>query len=139
MVALAQERLNGLTNVTIVKNDGQTLSQFADASCDFVYCVNVFQHIPDRGWIESYMGEIHRVLKAGGVAKVQVDGRGESRLWRSAAAIVGHDSWAGSLFTRRELVEMARKHGFVVVRCGYASDGGIRWPRQALWLHARRP
>jgi SAM-dependent methyltransferase len=128
-----------VANVTIVKGDGRTLSQIPDATVDFVYCVNVFQHIPVRAWIESYMGEIYRVLRAGGVVKIQVDGRGESRFWRLAEALVGHDSWIGGLFTRRELVEMARRHGFVIDRCDYATEGGVRWQRQALWLHAARP
>jgi hypothetical protein len=82
---------------------------------------------------------MRRVLKPGGVVTIQADGRGESRFWRGVQALVGRDSWTGSLFTREELREMAVRHGFVVVRCEYAPEGGIRWHRQALWLQARKP
>ena len=139
MITLARDRLRPWPNVTVAKNDGRTLAAFPDGAFDYVYSVNVVQHIPDRGWIESYMGEIHRVLRAGGLATIQVDGRGESRGWRLIKAVVGADSWAGTLLTRQELIDLARRYGFVVVRCAFSEGAGIRWKRQGLWLRVRRP
>lgn len=139
MVNLARERMRDVGNLTVLKNDGHTLSMFPHGKFDFVYTVNVFQHIPYRAWIESYVREIYRVLKSGGEAKIQADGRAESFLWRLERSITGHDSWAGIWLSRRELAEMARRCGFLVHRCEYAHGRGIRWRRQGLWLHVRKP
>jgi SAM-dependent methyltransferase len=138
MITLARERLRPWPNVTVAKNDGRTLAAFPDGAFDFVYSVNVFQHIPDRTWIESYMSEIHRVLRSGGQTTIQMDGRGESPLWRLVKSLAGADSWAGTLLTRQELIDLSRRHSFVVVRCAF-SQGGIRWRGQGLWLRARKP
>jgi SAM-dependent methyltransferase len=138
MITLARERLRPWPNVTVAKNDGRTLAAFPDGAFDFVYSVNVFQHIPDRTWIESYMSEIHRVLRSGGQTTIQMDGRGESPLWRLVKSLAGADSWAGTLLTRQELIDLSRRHSFVVVRCAF-SQGGIRWRGQGLWLRALKP
>lgn len=138
MITLAQRRLDALTNVTLIKNDGYDLSMLRDRQIDLVYCVNVFQHIHSRDWVERYMLEIYRVLVPGGVARIQVDGRAESAIWRLAKRVVGDDSWVGQLFTRSELHGLARRCGFVVERCGFTRDAGIRWKRQGLWLSARK-
>lgn len=40
-------------------------------SIDVVYSVIVFQHIPERKIIDIYMAEIYRVLKPGGIVRIQ--------------------------------------------------------------------
>ncbi|HEY6072711.1 MAG TPA: hypothetical protein VIV15_04765, partial [Anaerolineales bacterium] len=75
----------------------------------------------------------------GGQATIQVDGRGESPAWRFVKSIVGADSWAGTLLTRQELIDLAHRYGFAVVRCAFSGGEGIRWKRQGLWLRVRRP
>lgn len=42
-----------------------------DTAIDLVYSVIVFQHIPDRKIIDIYMDEIYRVLKPGGMIRIQ--------------------------------------------------------------------
>lgn len=61
---------NVFTSVT----DG-TLASRPDASLDLVFSFIVFQHIPDRAPIRTYVEESSRVLKPGGVLRFQVDGR----------------------------------------------------------------
>lgn len=42
-----------------------------DCSVDFVYSFLVFQHIPSKEIVESYLKEAFRVMKPGGVIRVQ--------------------------------------------------------------------
>jgi SAM-dependent methyltransferase len=138
MVSLARVRLQGVHNISVHKNDGASLSMFPDGKFDFVFSFAVFQHIPSRAGVEAYLREIYRVLKAGGEMKVQVDGRGESLIWRYLQRLVSADSWFGVLFGSDEIAALVRKHGFEVVRT-YRTTRGGRWALQELWIHARRP
>jgi SAM-dependent methyltransferase len=62
------------TNVdyTVVPGDG-TLPGLADETFDFVVSVAVFQHVPDEAVISTYLEEIHRVSRQGGVALLHFD------------------------------------------------------------------
>lgn len=50
--------------------DGQTIP-YAEEYFDLVYSVIVFQHIPYRDMIQSYIREIKRVLQPEGVCRIQ--------------------------------------------------------------------
>ena len=67
MIARATENLRETPNAFAHVGDGSRLSQFEDASIDFIYSYAVFQHIPSRDVVLEYLGEIQRVLKPGGV------------------------------------------------------------------------
>lgn len=51
-----------------------TAMTLADNSFDLIYCSNVLEHIPED---RKAMGELHRVLKPGGLAILQVPIRGD--------------------------------------------------------------
>ena len=53
-----------------VKNDGASLP-FSDNSFDFVYSFTVFQHMHTRDIINSYVRETYRVLRPGGMCRIQ--------------------------------------------------------------------
>jgi ubiquinone/menaquinone biosynthesis C-methylase UbiE len=55
-----------------------------DASIDFGYSYNVFQHIPDRSVIEGYLHETSRVLKPGAQTVLQFDTQ-RRPLWKRLA------------------------------------------------------
>lgn len=74
MVEKSREYLAGLPNVTTSVTDG-TLSDVEDSSLDLVYSFIVFQHVPSRSAIETYVHEASRTLRPGGVLRFQVDGR----------------------------------------------------------------
>jgi SAM-dependent methyltransferase len=74
MIRKSAEYCASHPNVSAHVTDG-TLRAFPDASLDFVFSFIVFQHIPERGPIRSYVEEAARVLKPGGVFRFQVDGR----------------------------------------------------------------
>ena len=62
-------------NVELVVVDGTHLDPIDEASVDLVLSVQVFQHVPERAVISSYVGEIARVLRPGGRAALQFDTR----------------------------------------------------------------
>lgn len=73
MIAQARKRLSTKKNVSLISTDGLTYP-LPDASVDFVFSFIVFQHMPDAETVESNVREICRVLKSGGIAKIQLRG-----------------------------------------------------------------
>lgn len=74
MVRCARER--GLPeNVRLHVLSGRDLDAFDSESVAFVFSHLVFQHVTDDAIVESYLREIARVLRPGGVAAVQFDTR----------------------------------------------------------------
>jgi SAM-dependent methyltransferase len=71
---------------------------------DFAYSNIVFQHIPSREVIESYVGEVQRLLRPGALFKFQVQGFPlENR---------PDDTWNGVSFSDEEACAMAERNGF---------------------------
>lgn len=67
-------------NIDFEAGSGKDLAQFPDASIDFCFSYIVLQHIPDVSIVLNYIREIGRVLKDGGIFKVQVNGYGRVKL-----------------------------------------------------------
>ena len=65
MVKLARKRLKGFGNVYIHKNNGRDLASFPDDKFDFVFSIDVLQHLEKEDSV-FYLYEIHRVLKPRG-------------------------------------------------------------------------
>jgi SAM-dependent methyltransferase len=74
MIAQAQAALKDRANVRFHVNDGKTLAGFGDAEFDFAFSALVFQHIPPRSIVRSYICETSRVLRPGSVFKFQLQG-----------------------------------------------------------------
>jgi SAM-dependent methyltransferase len=74
MVRLARQNLAGISRAHVCTADGISLSNFEDDSFDFVYSYAVFQHIPSRDVVFNYLRETRRVLRSGGVARLQFNG-----------------------------------------------------------------
>src|ERR1700677_4457119 len=74
MITLAKQKLRDIPNAHTYVTDGSTLPMFADESFEFVYSYAVFQHIPAREVIVSYLREIHRVMKTGGLPALHFNG-----------------------------------------------------------------
>lgn len=107
MIGIAKQRLSDLPNAHTHHNDGASLSMFPDETFDFVYSYAVFQHIPSREVVIQYLREAHRVMKTGGLARLQFNG-----LPQGAGA---YDTWAGARFSSTELMEFARANDFQVL------------------------
>ncbi len=67
-VELARHRLADVSSVEFHVCDGDSLpSTITNESVDFIYCFNVFEHIP-RHFAKSYIKDFFRILRPGGIA-----------------------------------------------------------------------
>ncbi|MBZ5605444.1 MAG: methyltransferase domain-containing protein [Acidobacteriia bacterium] len=107
MIALAKEKLRDVPNAHPHATDGASLRQFENEYFDFVYSYAVFQHIPSRDVVFEYLRETHRVLKNGGLARLQFNGL--PRLNEQ------FDTWSGARISSGEVLEFAREHDFQVL------------------------
>lgn len=65
MLSLARKRLAGCDNVSFYRNDGESLSMFADEVFDLAWAELTFHHVPIE-ITKGYLTEIARVLKPTG-------------------------------------------------------------------------
>jgi len=105
MIDRARRALAGRSNVYLYKNNGMDLSVLPEIQFDFAFSSIVFQHIPSLEIIESYVREVHRLLRPGALFKFQVQGSTEVEL-------APDDTWVGVPVTDQEAVEMALRCGF---------------------------
>ena len=130
MIALAKEKLRDTPNAFPHVGDGSTLPQFEDNFFDFIYSYAVFQHIPSREVVNQYLKEIARVLKPGGLVRLQFNG-----LPRSADA---YDTWAGARFSSTDILEFTELHDFQVFALEGVSTQYMwtTWRKQPQGWHA---
>jgi SAM-dependent methyltransferase len=124
MVRLARERLRGVTHAHPQVTAKSDLAMFPDAKFDFVYSYAVFQHIPSRDVVFSYLREAWRVLKPGGVIRCQLNG-----LPQTAKQ---YDTWSGVRISPDEVREFARAQGFQLLALEDI------WT-QYMWVTMRKP
>lgn len=105
MVALAKEALADLPNAHVYQNNGMDLSVLPPGPYDFAFSSIVFQHIPSREVIESYVRDAHRLLRPGALFKFQV--QGDPKVETDP-----DDTWLGVPFTDEQAVELAARCGF---------------------------
>jgi len=121
MVRQAQAALADLPNVRILQNNGKDLDVLGNARFDFAFSSIVFQHIPSREVIESYVREVYGRLRRGRLFKFQVQGG-----WLAPAP---EDTWLGVTFTEAEMQEVALRCGFEM-RYSYGAGTQYYW----LWF-----
>jgi len=105
MVAQARKALADLPNVHIFQNNGMDLAVLDGLQVDFAFTYIVFQHIPSREVIYSYVREVRRLLRPDGLFKFQVQGD-------ATIQTVEGDTWLGVPFSDEDAVAMARECGF---------------------------
>jgi len=106
--------------VQLLRTDG-TLEGLADGEFDFVFSHIVFQHLPRKAYVDRYLREAARVLRPGGILRVQVDGRARQFFRRVVA-----DSWSGVVFSARELSRRLERAGFRVTEMRGAGTQYLR-------------
>ena len=124
MIARARERLKGIPHAHAHAGSGSDLAQFADSSFDYVYSYAVFQHIPSRDVVFSYLHEAVRVLKPGGLVRAQVNG-----LPQTAKS---YDTWSGVRISAAEIRDFCRHHRLQLL----ALEG---LDTQYMWTTWRKP
>lgn len=87
MQKLARQHLAGMRNIRWVLGDGQSLAAIQSNSVDFVFSYLVLHHLPTRELGLTYIKEMLRVLKPGGVYLFQFNSRKSSPMnWRGRMA-----------------------------------------------------
>jgi len=124
MVRQARAALADLRHVHIFQNSGKDLEVLGRLRFDFVFSSIVFQHIPSREVIESYVRSVRERLRPGGLFKFQLQG-GEMEH-------TPEDTWLGATFSEEQAREMATRCKFEM-RYSYGSG------TQYFWLWYFRP
>ncbi len=124
MVARARAALQDRPNVRVYQNNGCDLAVVPPLVFDFAFSSHVFQHIPSREVIESYVREVHRLLCPEALFKFQVQGnRSEDR---------PDDTWHGASFNKQQATAMAQ-------RCGFEHRHSYGEGDQYFWLWFFKP
>ena len=109
MIRKGKNSLKWMSNVHLYQNNGVDLSMFPDNYFDFAFSYIVFQHIPEKEVIISYIKEAYRVLKPNSLFKFQVQGYLGEEFLRAKK-----DTWLGVSFSERKIEEIARTLSFKV-------------------------
>ena len=105
MVARARAALHDRPNVKFYQNSGCDLAVVPPLVFDFAYSALVFQHIPSHEVIDTYVREVHRLLRPGALFKFQVQGV-------PSVDSAADDTWHGVSFTPEQATAMAQRCGF---------------------------
>jgi ubiquinone/menaquinone biosynthesis C-methylase UbiE len=105
MVRQAKDALLDKPNAHVFQNSGADLRVLGDLQVDFAFSYIVFQHIPSRDVIRSYVREVYRLLRPGGLFKFQVQGDATLRT-------APEDTWLGVPFSDDDAIAMAQSCGF---------------------------
>jgi ubiquinone/menaquinone biosynthesis C-methylase UbiE len=105
MVARAKQALADRPNAHVYQNNGKDLSVIPEAKYDFAYSTIVFQHIPSREVIHTYVREVNRLLRPGALFKFQVQGD-------PTLQTTPDDTWLGVPFSEAQARDMALRTGF---------------------------
>jgi SAM-dependent methyltransferase len=112
-------------NAKFYQNNGCDLAVVPPLVFDFAYSSHVFQHIPSREVIDTYVREVHRLLRPGALFKFQVQGH-------PAGDGSPDDTWHGVSYTEEQATEMAQ-------RCGFEHRHSYGAGHQYFWLWFFKP
>jgi SAM-dependent methyltransferase len=104
MIARARQALADKPDAHVYQNNGCDLAVVPPLPFDFAYSNIVFQHIPSREVIASYVREVHRLLRPAALFKFQVQGY--------PLETQSDDTWNGVSFSDQQACEMAEQNGF---------------------------
>jgi ubiquinone/menaquinone biosynthesis C-methylase UbiE len=105
MIQRASLALADKPNAYVYQNNGCDLQVVPPLEFDFAYSSIVFQHIPSREIIETYVSEVNRLLRPGALFKFQV--QGYLKLKTSP-----DDTWHGAPFSVEQAYAMAYRNHF---------------------------
>jgi SAM-dependent methyltransferase len=127
MVARARVATADRRGVHIYRNNGCDLSVIPTLQFDFAYSAIVFQHIPSREIIESYVREVGRLLRPCALFKFQVQGdvNVQSR---------PDDTWVGVPYSEAQAKALAIRCGFEPRYC-HGAGNQYFW----LWFFKKEP
>ncbi len=130
MIAKAKEKLRDIPNAHPHAIGGSDLKLFPDDHFDFVYSYAVFQHIPDPAVVFSYLRETIRVLKPGGVARLQINGLPKSS--KPSPDVEAYTTWEGVRVSADEIHALTREHNIQLLALTGVDS-------QYMWTTWRKP
>jgi SAM-dependent methyltransferase len=132
MVRHARRATMPYPNAHVFQNNGKDLSVLRPRwwhfgkrekpQFDFAFSCLVFQHIPSRDVIESYVRDTNRLLRPGGLFKFQVQGHPDTMP-------EAEDTWIGAPFDEKTVRKIALRCGFEL-RYQYGAGSQYYW----LWF-----
>ncbi|HXI43589.1 MAG TPA: class I SAM-dependent methyltransferase, partial [Bryobacteraceae bacterium] len=131
MIRLAEARFSGASGMHLHATSGSDLAPLSADYFDFVYSYAVFRHIPSRDVVLSCFDEIRRVLKPGGIARLQLSGLAPNGK--------KPDTWDGVRLMRGEIVDYTRDHDFQLLALEGAGTPNMwtTWRKQPAGWRAR--
>jgi SAM-dependent methyltransferase len=127
MVAQARGKLRDVPHARVHHSSGSDLALFPSDHFDFVYSYAVFQHIPSTEVVFSYLREAVRVLKPGGLARLQING-----LPQTARA---YTTWEGARISADQVRKFTREHDVLLLALT-GVDTQYMW---TTWQKRKRP
>lgn len=127
MVRRAKHFLRSTPNAHVYRNSGKDLRVLGNLDFHFAYSFIVFQHIPSRAVIDSYVGAVSQCLRRGSIFKFQVQGYQGAKLLQNS-----RDTWLGTSVSESQAAAMAEQHGFELSRSAGAGT-------QYFWLWFYKP
>ncbi len=143
-------RIQGKSNFRLIKTSGRTIDVTSN-SVDFIYSFIVLQHLPSFETFATYLQEIHRCLKPGGLAQLYFGKYSKIPLGeRLRYFFQGYKEIPEAPVNFTSLVirvgkvkKLSRKYGFEVLETGTsyktAPDGYARVPGGQKYLTLRKP
>ncbi|HTQ54980.1 MAG TPA: methyltransferase domain-containing protein [Bryobacteraceae bacterium] len=122
MVRQARAALADLPHVHILQNNGKDLDVLGTTNFDFAFSSIVFQHIPSKEIIESYVRAVRGRLRRGRLFKFQVQGAED-------LDNPPDDTWLGVTFSEQEARDLALRSDFEM-RYSYGAGSQYFW----LWF-----
>jgi len=115
MIVQARERVPK-KNVIFLVSDGESF-EVPDNCIDIVFSWIVFQHFSTKKMVERNIQEIYRVLKPGGIAKIQLRGK------KSFGGLLRFLKWYyGVSFNKEEASKMISEFGFNILSVSGAGN-----------------
>lgn len=131
MIEFARSELSDRPNVELHVGNGQDLGDIPDNSIDLAYSVYAFQHFPRRAIVDSYLNEVRRVLRPGGIAVIQTWNR-PLTLVRRFKLLIAAD-FGGVGFDEQAFRTAFREAGLAVTAS--TTDG---WNSRDVWVWGRK-
>jgi SAM-dependent methyltransferase len=121
MLNRCQERLAGFENAHFVELDGNDLTGVPSAHFDLCYSYFTFRHLTAHSMTRRYMEEAYRVLKPGGVLKIDTAGIYSGNPFRQLYETRA-DTWHGVRFTMSEIVKVLESTGFRMIAAYHPTE-----------------
>jgi ubiquinone/menaquinone biosynthesis C-methylase UbiE len=130
-VEICKHRFENHANLEFKSNDGLTLPMVEDASIDFAFSFDSLVHA-EADVVSSYVRELARVLKPGGVAFLHHSNFGAARyiVWENARRLIlrpPHQAWRASSMSAKKMREFAESSGMTCAQQEIV-PWGTRWP-----------